>query len=230
MRFASSATWPRRLHATSPARRCSASTTPARRSCSSRPCYTGAGRSPRELVAAALGARARGGRPARAVVPRASSSFSTRPTARTATTGRATSSTSFRTSFSTSFSSASSSFGRAPSHVLIESLHGAPNDADASQGPIRFRHASFNVSAMAVWRGPSRTRLPCRVGAFVPRRRWSRGRSAAATRTTCRRTSRTNACVPLSATRRSNGCRQLKARYDPQNVLHRNQNIPPPGG
>ena len=42
-------------------------------------------------------------------------------------------------------------FGRPPVHVLIESLHGAPKNADPALVPIAYRHAAFNVSAMAVW-------------------------------------------------------------------------------
>jgi len=41
--------------------------------------------------------------------------------------------------------------GRPPGGVLIESLHGAPTDADASTGVVGFRHAAFNVSAVATW-------------------------------------------------------------------------------
>ncbi len=190
------------------------------------PCYTGAGE-PRELVAL---------RSAPGLVRTAcassrsstSSCSSTRPTARTGTTGRATSSTSFRTSFSTSFSSVVVSFGRAPSHVLIESLHGAPSDADASQGPIRFRHASFNVSAMAVWREPEQDDLHVEwarsaAAAMEP---WSIGGGYANYMQADEPHERVRAAFGDEAFER---LQQLKARCDPQNVLHRNQNIPPPG-
>ena len=54
---------------------------------------------------------------------------------------------------------------RPGSHVLIESLHGAPKDAEAEHGALCFRHAAFNVSAMAVWQGPGRGRAAHRLGA-----------------------------------------------------------------
>src|SRR4029453_12651887 len=45
-------------------------------------------------------------------------------------------------------------FGRPQTHFLIESLHGAPKDADQRLGGIAYRGAAFNVSAMAVWSDP----------------------------------------------------------------------------
>ena len=44
-------------------------------------------------------------------------------------------------------------FARPQTHFLIESLHGAPKDADPGLGGIAYRGAAFNVSAMAVWSG-----------------------------------------------------------------------------
>src|SRR4051812_36777382 len=41
--------------------------------------------------------------------------------------------------------------GRPPGGVMIESLHGAPKDADGDTGAAGFRRAAFNVSAMGVW-------------------------------------------------------------------------------
>ncbi len=46
--------------------------------------------------------------------------------------------------------------GRPPGGILIESLHGAPKDADAPAGAVGFRHATFNVSVMATWQDPGR--------------------------------------------------------------------------
>ena len=43
-------------------------------------------------------------------------------------------------------------FHRPPCHILFESLHGAPKDADPALGVAGFRNAAFNVSAMAVWK------------------------------------------------------------------------------
>src|SRR6185503_14036248 len=39
--------------------------------------------------------------------------------------------------------------GRPPGGIMIESLHGAPKEADAPEGAIGFRHAAFNVSVLA---------------------------------------------------------------------------------
>jgi len=44
--------------------------------------------------------------------------------------------------------------GRPPGGILIESLHGAPKDADAPAGAVGFRHAAFNISVMATWQDP----------------------------------------------------------------------------
>ena len=44
--------------------------------------------------------------------------------------------------------------GRPPGGIMIESLHGAPKDADAPPGAVGFRHAAFNVSILSVWQDP----------------------------------------------------------------------------
>jgi hypothetical protein len=41
--------------------------------------------------------------------------------------------------------------GRPPGEILIESLHGAPKDADAGGGAVGFRDAAFNITVMASW-------------------------------------------------------------------------------
>src|SRR3954471_9955825 len=46
--------------------------------------------------------------------------------------------------------------GRPPGQILIESLHGAPKDIDASTAAVGFRDAAFNVSVMASWLDPAR--------------------------------------------------------------------------
>ena len=55
--------------------------------------------------------------------------------------------------------------GKPPGGVLIESLHGAPKDADPGSGAAGFRRAAFNISAMASLAGPGARRGVHRVGA-----------------------------------------------------------------
>ena len=112
--------------------------------------------------------------------------------------------------------------------MLIESLHGAPKDADAARGRSRFRHASFNVSAMAVWRDPALDERHVEwarttAAAMEP---WSIGGGYANYMQADEPRERVRAAFGDEAFER---LQQLKRRYDPQNVLHRNQNIPPPG-
>jgi hypothetical protein len=101
-------------------------------------------------------------------------------------------------------------FGRPPVHVLIESLHGAPKAADPALGPIAYRDAAFNVSAMAVWANADEDEQHM-LGLATLRRRSSRGPSVAATPTTCRRTNRSSVSVRRSAKTPSNGCRLSNA-------------------
>jgi FAD/FMN-containing dehydrogenase len=117
-------------------------------------------------------------------------------------------------------------FGRPPSHVLVESLHGAPKDADPSLSALAYRHAAFNVSVMAVWSERELDELHIEwaretAAAIEP---WSLGGGYA---------NYMQADEPLERIRAAFGdasferLRALKRRYDPANVLHRNQNIPP---
>ena len=117
-------------------------------------------------------------------------------------------------------------FGRPPGHVLIESLHGAPKDADAELGPITYRRAVFNVSAMAVWRNPDEDEQHVAwaretAAAIGP---WSLGGGYA---------NYMQADEPLERIRAAFGdgaferLQALKTQFDPANVLRRNQNIPP---
>ena len=55
--------------------------------------------------------------------------------------------------------------GRPPGGVLIESLHGAPKDADGETAVVGFRHAAFNISAIATWQDPEARRAVHPVGA-----------------------------------------------------------------
>jgi FAD/FMN-containing dehydrogenase len=116
---------------------------------------------------------------------------------------------------------------RSGSHVLIESLHGAPKDADPALGALRFRDAAFNVSAMAVWDDPARDEY------FVA---WGR-ETAAAVEPWSFAGGYANYAAPdepLERVRAAFGAegferlQALKRRYDPGNVLRRNANIPPP--
>ena len=119
-------------------------------------------------------------------------------------------------------------FGRSASHVLIESLHGAPKDADATQGPIAYRHASFNVSAMAVWRDPAldEQHVEWARATATAMEPWSIGGGYANYMQADEPHERVRAAFGDEAFER---LQQLKKRYDPRNVLRRNQNIPPPG-
>lgn len=118
-------------------------------------------------------------------------------------------------------------FGHPPVHVLIESLHGAPKDADARLAGISYRESAFNVSAMAVWRDP---------GADAEHIAWARETAAALEPWSFSGGGYANymqADEPLERVRAAFGdeafprLQALKKRYDPANVLRRNQNIPP---
>jgi len=120
------------------------------------------------------------------------------------------------------------SFGRPPVHVLIESLHGAPKAADPALGLVAYRDAAFNVSAMAVWADADEDDQHIAwaretAAAIEP---WSLGGGYA---------NYMQADEPLERIRAAFGedaferLQALKRRYDPKNVLRRNQNIPPGG-
>jgi FAD/FMN-containing dehydrogenase len=117
-------------------------------------------------------------------------------------------------------------FGRPPTHVLVESLHGAPKDVDGDFSALAYRRAAFNVSAMAVWTHQSEDEAHVEwaretAAAIEP---WSLGGGYA---------NYMQADEPLERVRAAFGevaferLRALKRRYDPANVLRRNQNIPP---
>jgi FAD/FMN-containing dehydrogenase len=117
-------------------------------------------------------------------------------------------------------------FGRPPSHVLIESLHGSPKDADGDLSALAYREAAFNVSAMAVWADSSEDSehiewARSTAAAIEP---WSFGGGYA---------NYMQADEPIERVRAAFGdaafdrLQALKTQYDPTNVLRRNQNIPP---
>jgi FAD/FMN-containing dehydrogenase len=116
--------------------------------------------------------------------------------------------------------------GRAPGGILIESLHGGPKDADPASGALGFRHAAFNVSAMATWQDASRDEEHIQ---------WARDTAAVIEPWSVSGgyANYMQADEPLERVRAAFGdeaferLRALKKRYDPENVLRRNQNIPP---
>jgi FAD/FMN-containing dehydrogenase len=117
--------------------------------------------------------------------------------------------------------------GRPPGGMLIESLHGAPKDADASTAVVGFRHAAFNVSAVGTWQDSS---LDDENIA------WTRETASAIEPWSFSGGGYVNymqADEPIERVRAAFGdesferLQALKMRYDPNNVLRRNQNIPP---
>jgi FAD/FMN-containing dehydrogenase len=116
--------------------------------------------------------------------------------------------------------------GRPPGDVLIESLHGAPKDGDATTAALGYRDAAFNVSATATW-------LDAAVDA--EHIEWARGTASALEPWSVSGgyMNYMQADEPLDRVRAAFGdgaferLRSLKRRYDPGNVLRRNQNIPP---
>jgi FAD/FMN-containing dehydrogenase len=117
-------------------------------------------------------------------------------------------------------------FGRPPAHVLIESLHGTPKATDVRLGPVAYRQAAFNVSAMAVWSEAEEDAQHIEwarstAGAIEP---WSLGGGYANYMQADEPVERVRAAFGDDAFER---LRALKSRFDPENVLRRNQNIPP---
>jgi FAD/FMN-containing dehydrogenase len=117
--------------------------------------------------------------------------------------------------------------GRSPGGIMIESVHGAPKDADVPPSAVGFRHAAFNVSVMAVWQDPA---LDAEQIA------WAREGAAAIEPWSYSGGGYVNymqADEPIERIRSTFGAetfdrlQKLKGKYDPDNILHRNQNIPP---
>jgi FAD/FMN-containing dehydrogenase len=116
--------------------------------------------------------------------------------------------------------------GRPPGQVLIESLHGAPADADPMSAALGFRDAAFNVSAMASWQDPALDDQYIdwareTAAALEP---WSLGGGYVNYMPADEPVDRVRATFGRQSFER---LQALKRRYDPGNVLHRNQNIPP---
>jgi FAD/FMN-containing dehydrogenase len=114
--------------------------------------------------------------------------------------------------------------GTPPGQILFESLHGAANDT--SDGPIAFRHAAFNISATATWRDSAvdDEHIAWARDTTAAIRPWSVGGGYA---------NYMQADEPIERVRAAFGdeafgrLQELKTRYDRDNVLRRNQNIPP---
>jgi FAD/FMN-containing dehydrogenase len=116
--------------------------------------------------------------------------------------------------------------GRPPGQLLIESLHGAPKDVDGNTGAIGFRDAAFNLSAMATWQDPALD--PDYIA-------WARDTAAAMEQWSVSGgyVNYMQADEPIERVRAAFGdetferLQKLKRRHDPNNVLRRNQNVPP---
>jgi FAD/FMN-containing dehydrogenase len=117
-------------------------------------------------------------------------------------------------------------FGRPLSHILIESLHGAPKDVDGDFSALGFRGAAFNVSATAVWVNPADDEEHVEWARATARaiEPWSLGGGYA---------NYMQADEPIERVRAAFGdaafdrLQAIKTQFDPTNVLRRNQNIPP---
>jgi FAD/FMN-containing dehydrogenase len=117
--------------------------------------------------------------------------------------------------------------GRPPGGILIESLHGAPHGRGQPDGALGFRRAAFNVSATATWQDPVLDEEQIA---------WARGTAATIEPWSFSGGGYVNymqADEPIERVRAVFGdeaferLRALKRRYDPANVLRRNQNVPP---
>ena len=115
---------------------------------------------------------------------------------------------------------------RPPGGILIESLRGGPKKVPPESAAVGYRHAAFNISVMASWTDPA---LDDEHIA------WARDTAAAIEPWSVSGgyANYMQADEPLDRVRSAFGSesferlRALKSRYDPDNVLNRNQNIPP---
>ena len=119
--------------------------------------------------------------------------------------------------------------GRPPGEILFESLRGAPKEVNPDSAALGYRDAAFNISVMANWTEPALDDESIAwaretAAAIEP---WSVSGGYA---------NYMQADEPLDRVLAAFGpdnfarLQALKARYDPGNVLHRNQNIPPSRG
>jgi FAD/FMN-containing dehydrogenase len=116
--------------------------------------------------------------------------------------------------------------GRPPGEILFESLRGAPKDIDSNSAALGYRDAAFNVSVMASWTDPAQDEEGIA---------WARETAAVIEPYSVSGgyANYMQADEPLERVRAAFGpasfarLQSLKSRCDPDNVLHRNQNIPP---
>jgi FAD/FMN-containing dehydrogenase len=116
--------------------------------------------------------------------------------------------------------------GRPPGGILFESLHGGPKDVDPDSAALGYRDAAFNISVMASWEDPALD------DEYIA---WDRETAASIEPWSVSGgyANYMQADEPLDRVRAAFGpenfarLQALKSRYDPDNVLHRNQNIPP---
>ena len=116
--------------------------------------------------------------------------------------------------------------GRPPGQILIESLHGAPKDLDAAGAALSFRDAAFNISAMAGWLDPAvdESHIEWARETATAIEPWAVSGGYINYMQADEPTDRLRAAFGDETFSR---LRELKTRYDPDNVLNRNQNIPP---
>jgi FAD/FMN-containing dehydrogenase len=116
---------------------------------------------------------------------------------------------------------------RSPGQILLESLHGAPHEGDGDGAALGFRGAAFNISAMGTWLDPTLD------DEYIA---WTRETAAALEPWSYTGGGYVNymqADEPIERVRAAFGnerfarLQALKTRHDPENVLRRNQNIPP---
>jgi FAD/FMN-containing dehydrogenase len=118
------------------------------------------------------------------------------------------------------------SLGRPPGEILIESLRGMAKEVDPESAALGYRDAAFNISVMASWTDPAHDEESIA---------WARETAAAIEPYSVSGgyANYMQADEPLERVRAAFGpgsfarLQSLKSRYDPDNVLHRNQNIPP---
>jgi FAD/FMN-containing dehydrogenase len=115
---------------------------------------------------------------------------------------------------------------RPPGGILFESLHGAPKDVDPASAALGYRDAAFNITVMASWTDPADDSESIgwareTADAIEP---WAVSGGYANYMQADEPTARVRAAFGDDSFAR---LQALKARCDPDNLLHRNQNIPP---